>query len=412
MDKGVREMMDKGGQKKGRTGFHSGKRLNYARNLKFLTIDELAVKFKRETDTIKRWMDNRGIPKGLIPGIANYFGVDKRLFSDDHPMTEEEFEDQFSLGKTEAPPPSRKSRLALFPIQSFLQGISQYLSNPKSLKDDISGTEKEANTDLSLPYEIPQVPWDWEQVISSAHDEAEYYFWEGCKCNEESKYQQALFNLNKAIRANTLRHDLMVQAYYERGFGWYKKDNLENALQDYLKSLQTELDNLFQKLTFKWYHSNNGSESIKEFTELTETFPDRAVLYYLRGLLYFDTGDYDSAVTDFDRAIEQEPESGNIEDFHAVRGYALYQKGLYSEAINDFDYLAKEKNVIISEILFFRALAFEKEGEIRNAIQDIEKCLHTDPNHKAFLQKYNDLKKHKDTEKSIKGTGNHLMTNQ
>ena len=105
---------------------------------------------------------------------------------------------------------------------------------------------------MLLPNEI-DVPYDWEQVISSSSSEEEYHFHKGCECNEKREYEQAVFNLDKAIRTNTLRPNLMVRAYYERGYSRYKKGNLKDAWQDYLKSLQTEPDSHFHDLRFNWY---------------------------------------------------------------------------------------------------------------------------------------------------------------
>ena len=93
---------------------------------------------------------------------------------------------------------------------------------------------------------------------------------------------------------------------------------------------------------------------------MTEAFPDSAVLYYLRGLVALDLKDYDSAVADSTEAIKLEPESGNIEDFHALRGYAFYLKGLYSEAIDEFTHLIEKEIIPIPEIFYYRALSSGK----------------------------------------------------
>jgi tetratricopeptide (TPR) repeat protein len=237
------------------------------------------------------------------------------------------------------------------------------------------------------------VPWDWDAFISNAHDDGEYHFRVGSKCNTDREYDLAIFNLDKAIWMNTLNTDSLCQAYYERGYSRYKKGDLKDAWQDYLKSLQAEPNNPFQDLRFSWYNRNNGPESIKEFTELAETFPDRAVVYYLRGLVALDLKDYDSTVIDFTKAIELDPESGNIDDFHTVRGYAFYQKGFYSHAVDDFTYLIEKGIILRPEILYFRVLALEKEDRIADAILDIENCLHADPNQEVFLKKFNALKR-------------------
>lgn len=125
-------------------------------------------------------------------------------------------------------------------------------------------------------------------------------------------------------------------------------------------------------------------------------------LYYLRGLVSLDMGDYDAAVGDFDRAIDLEPESGNMEDFHAVRGYALYQKGMFANALDDFEYLMEQQTVVRPEILFLRAASHEKADQINAAIRDIRECLHADPNNQAFLDKFNELEKLKEPKETNK----------
>lgn len=395
MDKKPGTDMDKSGRKKKLTGFHSGKRLRAAKELRSKTNDELATAFECETNTVQKWMDKRGIPKKRIRAVANFFKVEKRIFSDDYVITEAEFEKLFNSDTPEPLPLSRKSRLALFPVHFFRQGISAGMTDKK----DGSAGENATTQDGLLPDEHVDVPMDWDRVISSSQDEAEYHFWVGSRCNEEGKYDQALFNLDKAIQANTLMNHLMCLAYYERGYSRYKNGDLQNAFQDYLKSLQTELDNPFQDLGFKWYNKRGGPERIKEFTQLLKAFPDRAVIYYLRGLVSLDLGDYDTAVADFNQAIGLEPESGNIEDFRALRGYALYHKGLYQNTLDDLNHLTHKGIVLRPEILFYRALCHEKTNQIDAAICDIKECLHADPDCQGFLEKFSELQTLKKSKK-------------
>ena len=344
--------VDKSGQKKGRTGFDSGKRLKLARDIKMLRNIDMANAFENLTEEgLKGWY-KRGISKNRVVAVAEFFGVEEWVFSDDYSISKEEFKKLFRSGSPEAPPPSRKSRLALFPVQSFLQGISQNLSDPMSIKNDISGGEKETTQDLPLLLENWKVPWDWDEFVSNAHDDGDYHFRVGSKCNEDREYDQAIFNFDKAIWMNTLNTDSLCQAYYERGYSYYEKGVLKDAWQDYLKSLHTDLDGPFQDLRFPWYNRNHQSDRIKEFTLLAKEFPDRAVIYYFRGIEALDMKDYDSAVADFTDAIELEPESGNIDDFYAVRGYAFYQKRLYPEAIDEFTHLI-EKGIILSPQILY-----------------------------------------------------------
>lgn len=419
MDKKAGTGVDKSGQKKKRTGFHSGKRLKYAIEIEHYNQKDLINGIDKPTlegegsqgyfkagiqsltlGALNKWFD-RGISKKGIIAVADFFEVPEWLFSDDYSISREEFYKQFRSGQPEAPPPSRKSRLALFPVHYFHQGISQSFSDGMTGKKDVSAGENATTQDALSPDENVDVPWDWDRVISGSHDEAEYHFWVGSRCNDEGKYDQAFFNLEKAIQANTLMNELMCRAYYEHGYSRYKSGDLQNAFQDYLKSLQTELDNPFEDLRFRWYDRANGPETIKDFTELAEAFPDSAVICYFRGLVSLDLGEYDSAVADFGRAIDLEPESGSIEAFHALRGFAFYQNGNYLGAINDFTYSIDKATADRPELLFFRALSYEKLRKTAKALQDIVRCLHADPNEEVFLEKYNALKNNKGARKQI-----------
>ena len=359
--------VDKGGQKKNLTGFHSGKRLRLARDIKMLRRQSRSFRFFSQWTSCFLWQKfrskalrnidianafenlteeglkgwyKRGVSKNRVVAVANFFGVDEWIFSNDYSISREEFKKRFSSGSPEAPPPSCKSRLAIFPVQSFLQGVSQSIPDPTSSQGDISTSEQESAQDSAVPEGNPEVPWDWDQYISNAHDDGEYHFRFGSKRNAEGKYDLAIFTFNKAIWMNTLNTDSLCQAYYERGYCKYKNGALMDAVEDYLKSLHADLNGPFQDLRFPWYNRDEPTDRIKEFTLLAKEFPNRAVIYYLRGIEALDMKDYGSAVADFTEAIELEAESGNIDDFYAVRGYAFYQKELYSEAIDEFTHLS------------------------------------------------------------------------
>jgi len=115
--------VDKSGQKKERkkklTGFHSGKRLRLARDIKGLRDIDIVNAFENLTQHALTAWYKRGIAKKRVVVVADFFDVDEWLFSDDHLISREEFTKRFRSGKSEAPPPSRKSRLALFPIHFF-----------------------------------------------------------------------------------------------------------------------------------------------------------------------------------------------------------------------------------------------------------------------------------------------------
>jgi tetratricopeptide (TPR) repeat protein len=72
---------------------------------------------------------------------------------------------------------------------------------------------------------------------------------------------------------------------------------------------------------------------IADTTEALRLKPNQA-LYNMRGSAYYDKGEYDIAIADFNDALRIGPPSGII--FHN-RGNALRSKGDFAHAIADYD---------------------------------------------------------------------------
>src|SRR3981189_1294491 len=82
-----------------------------------------------------------------------------------------------------------------------------------------------------------------------------------------------------------------------------------------------------------WNKKGNYSKVVADTTEAPRLKPDQA-LYNMRGSAYYDKGEYDIAIADFNDALRIGPPSGTI--FHN-RGNAWRSKGDYARAIADYD---------------------------------------------------------------------------
>src|SRR5438105_9027272 len=82
-----------------------------------------------------------------------------------------------------------------------------------------------------------------------------------------------------------------------------------------------------------WNKNGDYAKVITDATEAIRLQPNQAA-YNLRGSAYYDRGEYDIAVADFDDALKLGPPSGTI--FHN-RGNAWRGKGDYAKAIADYD---------------------------------------------------------------------------
>jgi tetratricopeptide (TPR) repeat protein len=74
--------------------------------------------------------------------------------------------------------------------------------------------------------------------------------------------------------------------------------------------------------------------SVRGCTRTIERWPNHADAYYFRGLAYFQKGEYDQAIADYDQALRLKPDQDSA---YNNRGHAYLEKGQYDRAIADYD---------------------------------------------------------------------------
>lgn len=122
---------------------------------------------------------------------------------------------------------------------------------------------------------------------------------------------------------------------------------------------------------------NKKGEYLKVITDATEAIrlqPSQAV-YNLRGSAYYDRGEYEIAIADFDDALKLGPPSGTI--FHN-RGNAWRGKGDYAKAIADYD-MSIKTDPRSAFSYQNRGIAKEALGDLDGALADINQAIRLDP---------------------------------
>jgi len=123
-----------------------------------------------------------------------------------------------------------------------------------------------------------------------------------------------------------------------------------------------------------WNKKGDYSKVIADTTEAIRLQPSQAA-HNLRGSAYYDKGEYEIAITDFDDALKLGPPSGTI--FHN-RGNAFRGKGDYARAIADYDATIKlEPKSTFS--FQNRGIAKEALGDLDGALADINQAIRLDP---------------------------------
>jgi tetratricopeptide (TPR) repeat protein len=111
--------------------------------------------------------------------------------------------------------------------------------------------------------------------------------------------------------------------------------------------------------------------ALGDFTRALENDPNYADSYYNRAIIYaMYLNSWDDAINDFTRAIQLKPD---FADAYLGRGTVLFKKGDFVSAISDYS-KAIDTKPDDSEFYYNRALAWYSAGDCTKAIEDVDKA--------------------------------------
>ena len=210
-------------------------------------------------------------------------------------------------------------------------------------------------------------------------------------------------DLNHINYSNNLSYYLTKRAYYFKYI-----ENYDNAILDYTAMIDLELENANYYLD-----RANVYEKIKKYDlaladyekafELSLDNHGKTTVLNNRAILYSDQGNHELAAAEYTRAIEIDPKEPL---YYSNRGHAYYDLGDQEKALSDFNIsiaLAKEndnKNYAYSFNLVYylnnRANYFKYIEDYDNAILDYSSCIELEPENANYYKNrancYNSLK--------------------
>ena len=128
-------------------------------------------------------------------------------------------------------------------------------------------------------------------------------------------------------------------------------------------------------------YANKGDfdSAIADYDKALELKPDDADVFYNRGNSHEKKGEIDKAIADYDKAIELKPDDGYA--FYN-RGFAYENKGDFDSAIANFD-KALELKPDDGDAFGNRGLAYANKGDFDRAIADYNKAVEIYPDYEA-----------------------------
>ena len=192
----------------------------------------------------------------------------------------------------------------------------------------------------------------------------------------ESYRRQALSDFDRAIRLNSN----YAAAYFNRGLTYYEAKNFSAAIKDFNRAIQLESDdaqNYFYRALC--YRQTDKDSALADFNKAIELAPTATYIYSGRGKFYEDLQDFSKAVEDYTRAIELTTQGNSLALSYQNRGNVYRKLNKYSAAIEDYSKAIEfmenqpKKNPLLAWIYRSRGECYQSIGDGAKAQADFKK---------------------------------------
>lgn len=148
-------------------------------------------------------------------------------------------------------------------------------------------------------------------------------------------------------------------------------------------------DNIYKDYVesgYEYYRSNQYDKSLLEYDKALNMHDDDPILYYYRALTYKYKLQYDKAVVEAQKGIEN---LNNVSTYHktinfkfsdnneiglyTVLGQCEYYLENYDKAIVAFNYIAENNRYKFTDVYLWRGCCYARKGESRMALKDFYK---------------------------------------
>ena len=187
------------------------------------------------------------------------------------------------------------------------------------------------------------------------------------------QYERAIEDFDKAIE---LEPDY-VDAYINRGIGYFKQGKYECAIEDYDKAIEIspDLPEAYNNRGISYFKQGKYECAIEDYDKAIELKPDYADAYNNRGLSYSLIKETQRALFDYDKAIEIDPNNSEV---YYNRGNSYTDLKQYKRAIADYDKAIEIMPVYI-EAYINRGISYARMEEFARAIDDSTKAIGLQP---------------------------------
>ncbi|MCZ6701547.1 MAG: tetratricopeptide repeat protein [Ignavibacteria bacterium] len=200
--------------------------------------------------------------------------------------------------------------------------------------------------------------------VTYTQNPAEESFNKGMEYAVQGKFPKAKEEFEKALKVDPFN-----------GPAKFYLKTIKDVIEQKIKS-QTAI-HLFKGISY--IAKGQYNQAISDFNRALEINPKYAEAYNERGVVYDDKGQYDLAISDYTKAIEINPKLAEV---YNNRAFAYYAKGQHDLAISDFN-RALEINPKFAIAYNNRGLAYYAKGQYDEAISNYTKAIKINPKYAA-----------------------------
>jgi tetratricopeptide (TPR) repeat protein len=171
------------------------------------------------------------------------------------------------------------------------------------------------------------------------------------------------------------------------GFSWLYHRKIERAkiVKTSLLILFIGIVGMFSFLT--WERCKVWEDSISLWSDVLKNHPDILIAYIDRGAAFLNKKEYDKSISDYNHALNMNPNNEKVSSIYNNRGNAYAGKGLYDHAISDFT-KALTINPKYELAYSNRGNTYLIKGLYHQALADFNKALEINPRYaEAYFNK-------------------------
>ena len=162
------------------------------------------------------------------------------------------------------------------------------------------------------------------------------------------------------------------------GFSWlyHRKTEEAKIVKGSLLILFIAIIGTFSFLT--WERCKVWKDSISLWSDVLKNYPGILTAYIERGTAFLNKGEFDKSISDYNHALDMNPNNERVSYIYNSRGVAYGRKGLYDDAISDFT-RALTIDPELEAAYFNRGNIYLIKGQYHQALVAFNKALEINP---------------------------------